>query len=97
MQSENKQRHWIAYAPGLVLTFTGLAVTLNEGGWLSVAIVAVALVPPLLIAYILNFLLFRKYSPASKYSAFGIGLLIYVLSTGVILILLNEFGPSQIM
>ena len=97
MQSAKPERYWISYVPGLVITTLAIYLAKLEGGWIFAIIVAAWVIPSLLIAYTANFALLKYHPPKNRYWAALIGLFLYVLVTGAVLILLDQFGPSQIM
>jgi len=67
------------------------------GGPIDAAIAAMIALPSLVVACILIFFVRLIYSPANRYYSLGLGIGLYAVSIAIILICLNEFGPSQIM
>ncbi len=97
MRSSTQPQYWIPYLPGLVVSFLVLLVAGILGGPIAAAIVAMAALPSLISTCILIFFVLMKYSPTNKYHSIALGLGLYVVSTAIILLCLNAFGPSQIM
>ena len=88
---------WIAYLPGIAASFLVFLVAGILGGPIAVAIAAMAVLPTVLFACAVTFIVLVKYSPANKYQSAALGLGLYVGSAVIILLCLSAFGPSQIM
>ncbi len=97
MQSSTRARYWMSYLPGMAISLLAVLVAIVMGGPIAAAILAIAAVPSLLLFCVLCFIVLMKYTPAKRIHSLAMGLGLYVVSVCVTLLLLNEFGPSQIM
>ena len=97
MQSSARARYWLSYVPGLAISITAVLVTGVMGGPIAAAILAFAAVPSLLLFFLLCFLVLMKFTPAKRFHSLAVGFSLYLISVGVTLLMLNAFGPSQIM
>ncbi len=87
----------MSYLPGLAISILAVFVASIMGGPIAAAILGFAAVPSLLLFCILCFFVLMKYTPAKRFHSLAMGFGLYLVSVGVTLILLNAFGPSQIM
>ena len=97
MQFSARARYWLSYLPGLAITLTATLVAGVMGGPIAAAILAIAAVPSLLLCCLLCFFVLMKFTPAKRLHSLAVGLSLYLISVGVTLLMLNAFGPSQIM
>lgn len=97
MKSPATPSSWFSYIPALCISVLILVIAGILGGPIAAAISAIAVLPSLLTSIVITFFALLRYSPTNKRSALRIGFGLYLISTIVILICLNEFGPSQIM
>ncbi len=97
MKSSATPSSWFSYIPALSISVLILIIAGILGGPIAAAISAFAVLPSLLTSIVITFFALSRYSPSNKRSALGVGFVLYLISTIVILICLNEFGPSQIM
>ena len=87
----------MSYLPGLAISILAVLIAGVMGGPIAIAILGLAAVPSLLLFCILCFFVLMKYTPAKGFHSLAMGLCLYLVSVGVTLLLLNAFGPSQIM
>ena len=97
VRSSAKSRYWITYIPGVVVLLLSVLIGGILGGPIVVAIIAFAAVPSLALCCVLCFFVLLKYKPTRKIHSLLLGLGLCVVSVGVVLLLLIEFSPSQIM
>ncbi len=97
MKSPTAVSAWTPYIPTLLISISILIVAGVLGGPIAAAISAFAVLPSLLSSGLITFLVLKRYSPSSNYSALGLGFGLYVAASIIVLLCLNAFGPSQIM
>ena len=87
----------MAYAPALIVSLLVLIAAGILGGPIAAAISAIVVLPALFSASAVIFLVLKRYSPPTRAASLALGFGLYVLSGMVVIICLDQFGPSQIM
>ena len=88
---------WLSYAPALFVSIVILMISGVLGGPIAVAIASFLVLPTLIGTTIVTFLVRLKYKPAKLWPALLVSLGSYLTVTSVVLLLVDWFGPTQIM
>ena len=97
MEASTRKASRMAYVPALIISLLVLVAAGILGGPIAAAISAVAVLPALATSSAAIFLMLKRYSPPTRAVALALGFGLYVLSAIVVIICLDQFGPSQIM
>ena len=96
-ESQSEPRAWISYAPALLLSILALSVATALGGVIALAIAAFIALPALLSSAVITLLVRLRYKPQTPAQALMLGSAIFLVTLGIVYLLIKLSGPTQIM
>jgi len=97
MLTSRRSRYWITYTPGLAVALIAIAVSGTLGGSIAAVLAGFVVLSAYLVACGLALIALWRYRPATTVGALALGLGLYVVALGIVYVVLEFFGPSQIM